>query len=249
MRPAARPTASGRAPRAHGREGTGKSPAAGAVRSPGPAGPRVPACGTVGCRRLSGAQWFRLHGRRERQSSLSELCGVDARRRAPRRRRPQNWPPLLAPRGEPAPGPEGASGQADTRDMQEAQASARSRGGRTARGRPPHSELRESAETRSPGLVTGLVWVTPSYPRRQGTKFSHGEVPLRHNPTAEIPRSLTGVRGMGGRERSLCTNSRRRDSLNNAVVKSKVPREAAGLPSPHLSETSPCRIQQCHPRA
>lgn len=75
MRPAARPTASGRAPRAHGREGTGKSPAAGAVRSPGPAGPRVPACGTVGCRRLSGAQWFRLHGRRERQSSLSELCG------------------------------------------------------------------------------------------------------------------------------------------------------------------------------
>lgn len=75
MRPAARPTASGRAPRAHGREGTGKSPAAGAVRSPGPAGLRVPACGTVGCRRLSGAQWFRLHGRRERQSSLSELCG------------------------------------------------------------------------------------------------------------------------------------------------------------------------------
>lgn len=110
MRPAARPTASGRAPRAHGREGTGKSPAAGAVRSPGPAGPRVPACGTVGCRCLSGAQWFRLHGRRERQSSLSELCGVDARRRAPRHRRPQNWPPLLAPRGEPAPGPEGASG-------------------------------------------------------------------------------------------------------------------------------------------
>lgn len=45
-----------------------------------------------------------------RSCAGTEGCGVGARCRAPRRGRPQNWPPLLAPRGEPAPGPEGASG-------------------------------------------------------------------------------------------------------------------------------------------
>lgn len=65
----------------------------------------------------------------------------------------------------------GRRGPADTRDVQAAQASARSRRGRTARGRPPHSELRESAETRSPGLVTGLVWGTPSYPATSGNEI------------------------------------------------------------------------------
>lgn len=36
-----------------------------------------------------------------------------------------------------------------------------------------------------------------------------------YDPTSEIPRSLTGVRGTGGRGRSLLTDSRRQDSLNN----------------------------------